>query len=290
MPHFWLVRLKRFLQLVFGVILAAACTAISEEQFDVVEMAELSDGGYYAWRVHAPEGSVIGASVTATRLDARVATAAVWILDAADLGLAEASSKTGWSGETRVHVQFPPPIGAVATVVVGSSNGSSVSWQETYVTPKSGEWIVVGLAVTDGGARGDYALLGSAGVGVVARSAGPGFLARVSDFDADLEIIAGSAARVIEGAVIEAQSQDRMFAGFFGWTNTGILEMSYDWPFGHVEGSWAYRIDAGPNGLYRFRIDRNIDVAVPCLASLDTLQPVCLLKDVWLFAADVRIP
>ena len=154
---------------------------------------------------------------------------------------------------------------------------------QVSIAPNTTSWLVV-LVGTRPAAPVSLAL-NAAGVNATMVSQGPAFLARDADFhgfnvEATVPGPVGKA-RVIQDASFEQEAAGRMFAFFYGETNSNDLVMGYDHPAGSESGARSYRVDGAEPGAYRFRIDRNTDEAVLFLTPFPFI---------FVFGADVPIP
>lgn len=246
--------------------------------------------GSATWILRMSEPARVIVEADATLHGSSLVTLAIWVSYAQNHTKVDATWQTLYWGDTDVSVQLPQPIGKlVSGRVLGGVDGPSASWADQLDLPP-GDYRVVALVAGDGGGvAGTVRLTAPAGAGVSVAQ-GSAFLARAYEFGSGTNIAVRSilSARFIEDASVEVLANGRLFAGFYGWSNTGIITMAVRTPSHEFTGGTEYLLTDAEPGPYRFVIVKDVDTSWPCVADGMPI-PLCNLPEIWTFGADALL-
>lgn len=193
---------------------------------------------------------------------------------------------TAWRGESWLHVheQGASPI----DIHIGAGAMSPVGIEETVLASETSDWLVVGYSGADGPHHGKATLYADAGVEVVGRSTGPGFLHRLDGFEGSMIWLRSAATvRATQGAHVTEPSSGTFVAGFFGGVDGS--DLTIEGPSSRWAGADHYMIWSEGIGAHRFSLRDGVFAAQPCLTSMP--GPVtCGVPDVRVFGASIKVP
>lgn len=276
----------------------------------VLEEVPVDEDAYVAWKLFIPAGAQVSFDIEAAAPLADTVATGLWMMRPDPLRLDSAFMFAAIAGGAPVlHAQVLDPVGTLVSQR-GPGHGAQNGLGVTFEPNADGTFIAIAVLAGDAALDGHLVLYGTAGVEVLGRTTGPGFLFREPDFEGTLNVMAQAPAppvaalpglrhavqlKAIEGASVALPVEDHLFMMFTGLSNSFELQMSYDSPQGHtalpclLNGSvceaMAMLHGEGAGG-YQLNIDHNLDYYDTTLCA-----PLrCYIPAVWAAGADAALP